>query len=83
MDISAAIETSSTLVNAGGQYYLAFPYTSAIGNEVEALTIQVPINSEHASSTDKTALLEAVTVQGGMGRWIQKEDRSIWLLPAT
>ena len=83
MDIKAAIETSSTLVNAGGQYYLAFPYTSVIGKEVQDLTVKIPIKSENASAKDKTALLEAVTVQGGIGRWIQKEDRSIWLIPAT
>lgn len=83
MNIEAAIESVTKVENAGGQYYLSFPYTSAIGKTTKALAVQVPITHEQPSPNDKKALLEAVTVQGGLGRWHQKADGSVWLIAAN
>jgi hypothetical protein len=81
MDIKAAIDSNATVVNAGGIYYLKFPYTNSVGVTTEILFVQVPIKHSEPSASDRKALLEAVTVQGGMGQWMQKSDGSVWLLP--
>lgn len=81
MDIKAVVETLSTSVNAGGQHYLSFPYTSSIGKQTELLTVQVPMRGQEPSEGDRKALFEAVSVQGGVGKWMQK-DGAVWLVPA-
>ncbi len=81
MNIESVIESIAKVENAGGQYSLVFPYTSSIGTKTEHLTVHVPIHQEQPSANDKKALFEAVTVQGGLGRWVQKNDGSIWLVP--
>ena len=80
MNIEAAIDGISISTNAGGLYYLEFPYTSSIGKKTEKLSVRVPMKREQPSDNDKKALLEAVTVQGGIGEWVQKEDGSVWLI---
>jgi hypothetical protein len=82
MNIESTVESDAKVENAAGQFYLTFHYMSSIGKATESLAIQVPIAHEQPSPNDKKALLEAVTVQGGMGKWTQKEDRSVWLVPA-
>ena len=82
MNIEAAIESVAKVENAAGQYYLSFPYTSSIGKAPEHLTVQVPIRHEEPSANDRKALLEAVTVQGGLGNWHREADGSVWLVPA-
>lgn len=79
MNIETSVESLARVENAGGQYYLAFPYHSSIGKTTESLSIRVPIKSKQPSSADKKALVEAITVQGGIGRWVQRDDGSIWL----
>ena len=80
MNIQQSIDSTAKVENAGGQYSLVFSYTSAVGNQTEDLTVHVPIRHEHPSPQDKKALLEAVIIQGGQGRWVQR-DASIWLMP--
>ncbi len=82
MNLETLIASEASVENAGGLYYLAFPYTSSIGKTAEHLSVRVPIKGREPSPADKKALLEAVTVQGGMGRWTQKDDGSVWLVPA-
>lgn len=83
MNIANLIDTRSSITNAGGQHYLVFPYTSSIGRAVEDLTVNVPIAQDVPSPSDKKALLEAVTIQGHMGSWVQKDDGAVWLMPAS
>jgi hypothetical protein len=82
MNIQTTVESTATVVNAGGVFNLAFPYTSTIGKSTEQLSVQVPMKHEKATDNDYKALVEAVTIQGGMGRWVRKEDQSVWLVPA-
>ncbi len=82
MNIEKSVDSAAYIENAGGLYYLTFPYQSLIGNEPEALSVRVPIKSEQPSAADKKALVEAITLQGGLGRWTHKDDGSIWLVPA-
>ena len=82
MDMKATIEKIATSQNAGGVFYLSFPYTSSVGKETEELSVQVPMKLEHPSEADKKALFEAVSVQGGIGKWTEKADGSVWLIPA-
>ena len=82
MNIETSIDSAARVENAGGLYYLTFPYQSAIGSSNEKLSVRVPIKSEQPSPADKKALAEAITLQGGLGRWTQKDDGSIWLVPA-
>lgn len=82
MNIENAVDTLATVENAGGQYSLVFPYTSCIGKDTEKLSVHVPIRHEQPSPNDKKALLDAVIIQGGLGKWVQKDDQSVWLMPA-
>ena len=80
MNIEAAVLSIAKVANVGGQHYLVFSYTSSVGKVTEPSSVQVPINHEAPSAGDRKALLEAVTVQGGIGKWVQKEDGSAWLV---
>jgi len=81
MNLESTIESTAEVHNAGGMYYLAFSYMSTVGKTTEPLSVQVPIKSDQPTTKDKSALLEAVTMQGAIGEWIQKTDGSTWLVP--
>ena len=83
MNLETTIDSKAKIENAGGQYYLTFPYTNSVGKTTETLSVKVPIKNEQPSASDKKALVEAATVQGGLGKWIQKDDGSVWLVSGT
>jgi len=80
MNIESTIDSIARVENAGGLYYFAFPYTSAVGVNTDELSVRVPISGEQPSAKDKQALLEAVSVQGALGEWVYKEDGTVWLV---
>jgi hypothetical protein len=80
MNIENAIESLAVVENAAGPHYLTFPYVSTIGKETEALTVRVPIHGEEPSQKDKTALAEAISVQGALGEWVMQDNGEVWLV---
>jgi hypothetical protein len=81
MNIQSAVESLARVENAGGLFYLSFPYRSSVGNADEALVVKVPIKSATPTASDNQALVETVKLQGGLGTWVQKEDGTVCLLP--
>jgi hypothetical protein len=79
MKLEQLVETIALVENAGGEYYLTLPYDSLIGKTAEKMAVKVPIKHAQPTAADKKALVEAATVQGGLGRWIQKDDGSLSL----
>lgn len=80
MDVKNAITSLGKSQNSAGAFYWVFPYTSSIGNQIEQLYVQVPTKSEVLSESDLQALIEAVNVQGALGKWLLKEDGTAWLV---
>jgi hypothetical protein len=80
MNIEAAIDDLAFVENAAGPLYLTFPYTSDIGKASESSSVRVPIRTENPSEKDKTALAEAISLQGALGEWVLHDDGTAWLM---
>jgi hypothetical protein len=80
MNIENAIDSLAVVENAAGPNYLTFPYVSTVGRSTEPLTVRVPIHGNEPTAKDKTALAEAISVQGALGEWVLQDNGEVWLV---
>jgi len=80
MNIDSTIDSVAVVENAGGLYYFVFPYMSSVGKTDDPLSVRVPMQGKTPSAKDKTALIEAISVQGGLGEWVLKDDGKVGLM---